>query len=96
MGDPPTSSTILLLAIEKDFLPQKKVPGSYPLEDVESIVRRPTNSTETNPPSNQLAFTVEDSIPSVSLKNLWNPLQTVLLDRKTFSFFPLLRVLVGT
>ena len=53
---------------EKISYPKRKYRDPIPLEDVESIVRRPTNRTETNPPSNQLAFTVEDSIPSVSLE----------------------------
>ena len=53
---------------EKISYPKRKYRDPIPLDDVESIVRRPTNRTETNPPSNQLAFTVEDSTPSVALE----------------------------
>jgi len=53
---------------EKISYPKRKYRDPIPLEDVESIVRRPTNRTETNSPSNQLAFTVEDSTPSVALE----------------------------
>ena len=50
---------------EKISYPKRKYRDPIPLEDVESIVRRPSNRTETNSPSNQLAFTVEDSTPAV-------------------------------
>jgi hypothetical protein len=50
---------------EKISYPKRKYRDPVPLEDVESIVRRPTNRADANPPSNQLAFTVQDSTPSV-------------------------------
>jgi hypothetical protein len=50
---------------EKISYPKRKYRDPIPLDEVESIVRRPTNRSETNPPSNQLAFTVEDSTPAV-------------------------------
>ena len=50
---------------EKITYPKRKYRDPIPLKDVESIVRRPTKRAETNPPSNQLAFTVEDSTPAV-------------------------------
>jgi len=50
---------------EKISYPKRKYRDPIPLEDVESIVRRPTNRAETNPSSSQLAFTVEDSTPSI-------------------------------
>jgi len=54
---------------EKISYPKRKYRDPIPLEDVESIVRRPTNRAEMNPPSNQLAFTVQDSTPSVPQKD---------------------------
>jgi len=75
---------------EKISYPKRKYRDPIPLEDVESIVRRPSNRTETNPPSNQLAFTVEDSTPSIepeeSLENDFEPTQSANFNEPTESF----------
>ncbi|NDG99957.1 MAG: porin family protein [Opitutae bacterium] len=75
---------------EKISYPKRKYRDPIPLEDVESIVRRPSNRTETNPPSNQLAFTVEDSTPSIepeeSLENDFEPTQLANFNEPTESF----------
>ncbi len=75
---------------EKISYPKRKYRDPIPLEDVESIVRRPSNRTETNPPSNQLAFTVEDSTPSIepeeSLENDFEPTQSANFNEPTESY----------
>jgi len=57
---------------EKISYPKRKYRDPIPMEDVESIIRRPSSRAETKPPSNQLAFTVEDSSPSIETKESLN------------------------
>jgi hypothetical protein len=69
---------------EKISYPKRKYRDPVPLEDVESIVRRPTNRAEVNPPSNQLAFTVQDSTPSVPQEE---PVEDVYAPTQSTDFY---------
>jgi opacity protein-like surface antigen len=50
---------------EKISYPKRRYRDPVPIEDVESIVRRPDRFPESPNSTNQLAFTVQDSTPSV-------------------------------